>query len=56
MLEIEKKESKGLTFFQKLLEKISWNPYYDQSRQSQRMIAIGNVYEQEMFTRKMTKN
>ena len=33
MLEIEKKESKTLNTFQKLLEQISQSPQYNQSRQ-----------------------
>ena len=35
MLEIEKKESKTLNTFQKLLEQISQSPQYNQSRQGQ---------------------
>ena len=35
LLEIEKKESKILNTFQKLLEQINQNPQYNQSRQSQ---------------------
>ena len=44
LLEIEKKESKKLTTFQKLLEQISQNPQYNQSRQIQS--SRGNVYEE----------
>ena len=44
LLEIEKKESKTLNTFQKLLEQISQSPQYNQSRQSQS--SKGTVYEE----------
>ena len=44
MLEIEKKESKTLNTFQKLLEQISQSPQYNQSRQGQS--CRGDVYEE----------
>ena len=43
-LEIEKKETKKLKTFQKLLEKISQSPQHNQSRKSQK--CRGNVYEE----------
>ena len=42
--EIEKKESKTLNTFQKLLEQISQSPQYNQSRQDQS--SRRNVYEE----------
>ena len=45
LLEIEKKESKTLNTFQKLLEQISKSPQYNQSRQ-QGQSSRENVYEE----------
>ena len=49
-MEIEKKESKNLTFFQKLLEK-NQPEYLIKSEQAELENDMGNVYEQEIFTR-----
>ena len=47
MLEIEKKESKNLIFKPESLVQLEQaEPQYD----------MGNVYEQEMLTRKLTNN
>ena len=52
LLEIEKKESKSLTFFQKLLDQTSQNLQYNQSRQSQsskeNIYLRGNSDQQEL--------
>ena len=45
LLEIEKKESKTLNTFQKLLKQISQSPQYNQSRQRAKAV------EEEMFMR-----
>ena len=47
MLEIEKKESKTLNTFQKLLEQISQSPQYNQSSQDQS--SRENVYEETRY-------
>ena len=50
MLEIEKKESKTLNTFQKLLEQISQSPQYNRRRQQGQIDCLeqgGNVYDEE---------
>ena len=51
MLEIEKKESKTLNTFQKLLEQISQSPQYNRSRGLDRLLDLGNVYQSVPQTR-----
>ena len=50
LLEIEKKESKTLNTFQKLLEQISQSPQYNRSKQEGKIdcqSSRGNVYDEE---------
>ena len=51
LLNIERKESKKLKIFQKLLEQMNQNPQYNRSRQSE-----SSANREEIYTRKLTKN